>query len=164
MEGCKQKYWRREEMKVEIRRATVADIPIIISFRDALFSPYVSRESVEEMNAFSIGYLEEKIPNGEFICLLAEIGGEVVGSGALTYYQLSPKPGILGEDIGYVSSVFVREDCRRRGIARQLMAEILETARSKGVKFVSLHAGTKEGEPLYESLGFWDTQERMVKL
>jgi GNAT superfamily N-acetyltransferase len=52
---------------------------------------------------------------------------------------------------------------RRRGVARQLMLTMIDWCRTQGFVQVDLHA-SKQGKPLYESLGFQPTTEMRLKL
>jgi predicted GNAT family N-acyltransferase len=54
---------------------------------------------------------------------------------------------------GFIGNVIVNPDVRRQGYGRQVMAAALEWLHDQGVRVVELDA-TKEGQPLYERLGF----------
>ncbi len=139
----------------KIRRATVADIPVLIEMRSRMFESFVDdKETIDEMNRFSKSYFREKIESEEFIAWFAEDrSGEVVACSALSFYYLPPKPFNLDGKYGYISSMYTKEGHRRRGLARQLLQAILEYAKDTGLRCVKLHA-SEVGEPLYASAGF----------
>lgn len=62
---------------------------------------------------------------------------------------------------GHVMNVYVRPEHRRKGIALQLMQELIAEAKKKGVTELSLDA-TEEGRALYEKCGFTASEEGMV--
>ena len=58
----------------------------------------------------------------------------------------------------HLVNVFVEPDYRRRGIARVLVETALDWCRGEGTRVITLHA-SDEGRHLYESLGFYLTNE-----
>ena len=145
---------------MEIRKATVDDIPSLIRLRDEMFSLYFSdRTSIEEMNRFSIDYFREKIPTEDFVGFVANMDGADIGCIGICFYCLSPKPGNLSEKTAYISSMYVKEPHRSQGIGRRLFENAVGYCDEKSIRFVTLHAGSEDGKPLYRSCGFRDSPE-----
>ena len=75
--------------------------------------------------------------------------GSLVGIGALKQ---------LGPDHAEIKSMHTAEAARGRGIGRALLTRLLEVARARGFRRVSLETGTMEAfapaRALYESAGF----------
>ena len=65
-----------------------------------------------------------------------------------------------GRRLAWLGMVLTRRDYQRRGLARQLMAHMLEAATALGVVTVKLDA-TDQGQPIYEKLGF--VNERRIE-
>jgi ribosomal-protein-alanine N-acetyltransferase len=97
--------------------------------------------------------------------LLAEIEAATVSQPLVIEYR--------GEIIGYVvpwfvademqiANLAVREDFRRRGLARQIMAHLCELAQQRGCQVVHLEVrrSNTAARQLYESLGFQSTGAR----
>jgi GNAT superfamily N-acetyltransferase len=63
---------------------------------------------------------------------------------------------------GYVYNVGTDPDMRRRGYSRACMTALLDWFESRGVPRITLMA-TKDGEPLYESLGFARTADAAMR-
>jgi ribosomal protein S18 acetylase RimI-like enzyme len=80
-------------------------------------------------------------PQGGFIACL---NNRVVGTTTSTAY---------GTDLAWIGMVLVDPDCRRRGIATQLVQETLRSLRSRGVKTIKLDA-TPAGQQVYSALSF----------
>jgi len=58
--------------------------------------------------------------------------------------------------------VYTEAECRKRGIARQVMQTILAWIKERGLRAVNLHASA-EGRGLYEKLGFEATNEMRLR-
>jgi GNAT superfamily N-acetyltransferase len=64
-----------------------------------------------------------------------------------------PEPGAPTRPTGDLQSVFVLPDFRARGIGRQLIQAVIDTASTLGLEYLSVRAGTRS-RPLYQRLGF----------
>ena len=62
----------------------------------------------------------------------------------------------------YILNVFVEPEHRRKGLAKRLMALAEARARELGVCHAILHS-TRQGCPLYESLGWGPTSEMAIR-
>lgn len=93
---------------------------------------------------WSESMLREELGKGLF--LVAERDGQAVGYvGCQT---------VLDE--GYITNVAVSPDCRRQGIGRTLIAELVSRARAQDLAFVTLEARASNAPAiaLYEGAGF----------
>ena len=93
---------------------------------------------------WSEAMLREELGKGIF--LVAERDGQVVGYvGCQT---------VLDE--GYITNVAVSPDCRRQGVGRALIAELVQRARAQGLSFVTLEARASNAPAIavYEGAGF----------
>lgn len=93
---------------------------------------------------WSENMLREELGKGLF--LVAERDGQAVGYvGCQT---------VLDE--GYITNVAVSPDCRRQGIGRALIAELVSRARAQNLAFVTLEARASNAPALalYEGAGF----------
>jgi GNAT superfamily N-acetyltransferase len=59
--------------------------------------------------------------------------------------------------------MYTEPGARRRGVAKRLLEAMIEWCRTKGFSAVSLHA-SDAGRPLYEMVGFQQTNEMTLKL
>jgi GNAT superfamily N-acetyltransferase len=144
-----------------IRRATVEDAPVIARHRAAMFRDMgdASGDDVARIESASILYLRRMISERRFLGWLAERQGEVVAGGGLVVSQLLPRPGAVdGGEQALILNVYCEPEHRRRGLARALMEVMLEWCKRERMAKVVLHA-SQDGRPLYESLGFIQTNE-----
>ncbi len=128
----------QETIKINIRRMTPEDVPVVAALEKKCFSMPWSEKA----------YLET-LANENALYLVAESDGaekRIVGMcGVLD---------ILGE--GDISNVAVEEDFRRQGIAKKLLQELLVQGESRGIDAFTLEvrATNKEAIGLYEKFGF----------
>ena len=54
----------------------------------------------------------------------------------------------------YVSTVFVEEDCRRKGYGKRLMDDMEKRAKAMGVNTIRLDTFSWQGKEFYEALGY----------
>ena len=98
-------------------------------------------------------------PGHTFVRL--QVAGELQDVGHLWWAEVESG----GQTGAYVYGVEVEEPARRRGVARAAFAELERIARTRGLRFVSLHVfGHNHGaRRLYEELGFTPTNITLRK-
>ncbi len=144
-----------------IRRATVADAAVIGHHRAGMFRDMglIADDEVAALRAASCTYLLAALADGTYSGWVAEVQGDVVAGGGAMIRCLMPRPGYPhGDEEAYVLNVYTEPEHRRRGLARRLMQEILAWCHARGMTRIALHA-SDDGRPLYESLGFVQTNE-----
>lgn len=157
----------------DIRLATVADIPVIARHRVRLFSEVrlLAPAEAPAMVDLTVRFLERAIPAGEYVGWLAVDSDDpriVAGGAGLQRRTVLPFPFGEGKGVGFghealVINVYTEPEFRRLGLARRLMDALIEWSRAAGIERIALHA-TPDGRPLYESLGFHDTNELRLPL
>src|SRR5262249_9778537 len=103
--------------------------------------------------------LAPMLASGEYIgwFLVAPDGATVAGAG-VPLGPLLPRPGTLAGREALLGNGVGAPACRRLGLARRLITEIVEWCAARGIERVVLHPSAM-GRPLYESLGFAPTNE-----
>ena len=157
--------------EILIRQATVADVVIIARHRAAMFLAMGSATSdvVDRLAAETEVYLQAAMPRQDYlgwVACVAEAPERVVAGAGVQVRRVLPFPRRLPDgrtDIAHggqaiVLNVYTEPSFRRRGLARQLMAEVLRWARSVRLESLVLHAAP-DGRALYEELGFVATNE-----
>ena len=135
---------------VSIRRATPADAPVIA----AIYNHEVENETstFDLVPRSAQDQLDwQNAREGAFGVFVAELGGELVGFGALSPYKERAAYRTTVED-----SVYVRRDMGRRGIGRVILAHLLDTAADGGFHAVMARITTLSvgSIGLHEALGF----------
>lgn len=139
-----------------IRRATLADCDQLVRLRRLMFDEMNVRSDVGSPweDAFA-AQLANGHETGVTAAFLAEVDGRVVGGGVGTILEWPPGPWTPDGRSGHVYSMATDPDWRGRGIARAVVAALLDWFVGEGVHRVALHA-TEAGEPIYRSFGFAD--------
>jgi L-amino acid N-acyltransferase len=96
-----------------------------------------------------VAWLDQR--SGAMAVVVAEIDGQVVGFASLSPYRDRPAYATTVED-----SVYVHADFRGQGIARALVAEVLDIASTRGFHAVMARivGGHDASISLHSSLGF----------
>jgi GNAT superfamily N-acetyltransferase len=149
-----------------IRAATVADVPVLLRHRRMMWWDMGRRDetALALMEKAARDYFEHAVADGSYRGFLAINGiGEAMGGAGIV---ISPWPGTLGQRApqrAMILNMYVEPHCRRRGIARSLMNEMIRWCRQNDFAHVGLHA-SEAGRPLYEKLGFKPTNEMRLEL
>lgn len=106
--------------------------------------------SIDEAEAFWRGKVLPGVAAGSSLLLVAETEGRIAGSVQLDH-DTPPNQPHRAE----VRKLLVHPDCRRRGLARTLMAKLEAHARLLRRSLLTLDTRTGDrAEPLYASLGY----------
>ena len=131
-------------------------------FRD--MGQLVDNTAIEMLRRVSQTEIEAALRDGTYLGWLAvdECGGVIGGAGMHIKPQF-PRPtpdgkGVATGAVPLIVNVYTEPEWRQRGVARMMMATVLDWARAHGVDRVVLHA-SRDGRRLYESLGFSGTNE-----
>jgi GNAT superfamily N-acetyltransferase len=144
-------------MAVTVRRVGPADVAdwarlrVALMVSEGLTTP--GTEAAGALEASIATWLGERLDSPSFGAFVALVDGRVVGSGGISVYDNPPGPGLATRE-AYVMSMFTEPDARGRGIARAVLAALLDFARAAGgVDRVWLRA-SDVGRPVYERSGF----------
>lgn len=152
-------------MSYAIRRATPDDAALLAEHRARVWRE-VGGHSGESMAAqipIWTAWFHDAVGDGTYVSFIAEENGEAIGSGSLLVHVAIPRPGFPSDREGRVHSVYIVPHARRRGIARALMAELMDYAATAMLIRLSMHP-SDEARPLYVSLGFEQLDEMGLRL
>lgn len=152
---------------MEIIEATPDDDATLVRHYLALWDSYGTPPDHIEPNAASriAAFIEDGRRQRGLKAFLATSEGRIAGSIACQLHT-SPYPEVVMPAhrlMGYVWSVYVEPDFRRKGIARHLMEAALGHLKDLGCTMAVLHS-SDAGERLYEELGFERAKEMRLKL
>jgi len=156
-----------ENQKTSYRRAGVKDVETLVECRVRFLNELCDHpddENAESLKKTLREYFSKAIPSGEFIAWLAEYEGKVVGTGGMVVWELPARYGGLESGkAGYVLNMYTVPEARRKGVCTRLLNELLEEARSMGLKYLHLHA-SEDGKSIYKKAGFVEPEQTELKL
>jgi GNAT superfamily N-acetyltransferase len=151
---------------ITVRQATSADIADLVRLRRMMFEAmgFDDPAQLDAEDKAAEAYFATEIPPGRFQGWLALTpDGLAVGSGGVVVDLHPPSPTNLSGRSGYIMNLVTDPRYRRRGIARRLMQAMLQWLAARSIQRVTLHA-TEIGRPLYEELGFVDSNEMRLEI
>jgi GNAT superfamily N-acetyltransferase len=149
------------DLDYHIRQAVIDDAPIIAHHRVAMFRDMgdLSGDEVPRLEYAAFVYMRQMMAERRYLGWLVEREGKVVAGAGMIISQLLPRPGAIeGGAQALIVNVYCEPEHRRRGLARALIKAMLEWCKRERMAKIVLHA-SPDGRPLYESLGFVQTNE-----
>ena len=98
-------------------------------------------------------YYDRHLADGTFVSWLAMDGEEIVGTSGMSFVEKPPYFGCPSGKIGLLSSMFTSNAYRRQGIAKELLARVVQEAKEYGCGVVQITASDM-GVLLYTDFGF----------
>lgn len=146
--------------------ASTADLETLVAHRRAMFHDmgYNDDAALDAMSAKFRVWLRQRMNVGDYLAwLISAPDGSIVAGAGL--WLMDWPPHMIGKSPsrGNILNVYTSEKFRRRGLARQLMDEVLNWCRENQIDTIILHA-SNEGRELYESMGFIPTNEMRLRL
>lgn len=138
----------REQMKIVVRQAQVADTELIAPLFDAYRQFY--RQSADL--PLALAFLRERLTLGESVIFVAQDEqGQAIG-----FTQLYPSFSSVGaRRIWILNDLFVAPAARGNGVAHQLLDTAKNHAMATGAKRLALStARDNPAQKLYESVGY----------
>lgn len=148
------------------RHATPDDTGIIAEHRYLMFAEMgMDTTMLKKAQLYYGPWLEERLKNGVYHGILVEYDEQVIAGAGMWISHGAPLPNLHSADNrrANIVNVYTNPHHRRQGIARQLLERLIALAREEGYPVVQLHA-SEAGRPLYESVGFRDTNELRLLL
>ncbi|MFD0884956.1 GNAT family N-acetyltransferase [Streptosporangium algeriense] len=143
-----------------VRQASQDDVAELVRLRALLFgdlggdffNPSSAGDGWREALA---AVLKEKLADDDARILVVDGHDGLAACGIGTVEQWFPGPHSRNGRIGHVIGVVTDPAYRRRGHSRAIMRDLLDWFRERDAVRVDLY-GSREGEPLYRELGFFD--------
>jgi GNAT superfamily N-acetyltransferase len=151
--------------EITIREAAPSEVAVILHHRRSMFRDMNegTLEQLDRMVEVARPWLQQALANGSYRHWLAIDGlGRVAGGGGVLLSPWPANPHDPCIERAVILNVYTEAEFRRRGVARQVMAAILNWIKAHGLRGVNLHA-SDEGRHLYEALGFKPTNEMRLK-
>lgn len=147
------------------RLAHLNDLETLAHHRYEMFSDMGLKGKVdlEAMREAFIPWVKAQMEAETYLTFLAEKDGQVVAGAALMLVNWPPGHLDANPMRGYLLNVYTHPEHRKKGLARMLVEQVMDECRRRKIKALSLHA-SEYGRPLYQKLGFENTNEMRIQL
>lgn len=146
---------------MQYRFASAADIPLLTDQRLRFLEIAKTNPDHASMQQNLLRYFNDAFAADTIDVLLAETGGQCIGTGIVFYYQSVPSTFNPEGKNAYLTSMYVAPEYRRQGVATAMVNRLMDKAKHRGYPVIMLNA-SEMGRPLYEKLGFRDIQNGMI--
>jgi GNAT superfamily N-acetyltransferase len=151
-----------EKKKIVYRRATIDDVPALVDYRVLFLNEVYDHPESNKTGILRkslLEYFTGAIPSRDFIAWVAECEGKIVGTSGMVIWQIPARyGGVEGGRLGYLLNFYTVPEARRKGIGTRLLNELIEEAKSLGLKRLHLHA-SKDGINIYRRAGFVEPEQ-----
>lgn len=140
------------DMSIQYRKLTINDLNQFIEMRICQLREEGAKEDIDIRPALH-DYYERHIADGTFVSWLAVDGEKIIGTSGMSFVEKPPYFGCPNGRIGLLSSMYTDKAYRRRGIAKVLLAKVVNEAKEYGCGTVQITASDM-GVLLYRDFGF----------
>ena len=145
---------------MEFRKATGGDLALLTDNRMAFVESIATIENAAAFKTATEQYFAHHISDGSLISYICVEAGRIVSSCLLCICTTIPIPSAISGKSGLLLNVYTVKEHRRQGLAKRLILMLIDEARKAGVSKIMLDY-TEDGLPLYQSLGFTQSEEHM---
>lgn len=139
-------------MSIHYKRLTENELDIFIELRIRQLREEGATEDIDLKPAL-FDYYNGHMADGTFVSWLAMDGDTIVGTSGMSFVEKPPYFGCPSGKIGLLSSMYTIEEYRRKGIAKELLARVVDEAKQYGCGAVQITASDM-GVLLYSDFGF----------
>ena len=145
-------------MNVEVKRLDKNNIEEIIPLRIALQKvDFENNLGIEEkiLENKTREFLDENLDKDLYM-FGVYVDNDLVSICGLTIFKYFPQADDLSCKVGYITSVYTKDQYRRKGYQRRVFLECLELGKKLGIKRFKLSTKNPIAMKMYESVGFKD--------
>lgn len=139
-------------MEITYQKLTKNELEVFVQMRINQLREEGAKEEIDLAPALR-DYYQRHMADGTFVSWLAVDEEKIVGTSGMSFVEKPPYFGCPTGRIGLLSSMFTDKAYRRRGIARELLARVVDEARRYGCGTVQI-TGSDMGVLLYTDFGF----------
>lgn len=143
-------------MEFEYRKATIEDLDLLMKTRIEVLraaNQLSSDTDMSEVETESYQYYKTAFESDSHTAYLIFDQGRFIGAGGISYYTVMPTYHNPSGKKAYIMNMYTNPAYRRKGIATKTLDLLIQDAKNRGIKNISLEA-TDMGKPLYEKYGF----------
>ncbi len=140
------------DLEITYQKLTKNELEVFVQMRINQLREEGAKEEIDLAPALR-DYYQRHMADGTFVSWLAVDEEKIVGTSGMSFVEKPPYFGCPTGRIGLLSSMFTDKAYRRRGIARELLARVVDEARRYGCGTVQI-TGSDMGVLLYTDFGF----------
>ena len=145
-------------MDVEIRRAALADLELLMEWRMTVLHEVFSvppSDPMPELEQKNRRYYQTALQTEDHIACFAWVGNEIVGCGGVCLYQEMPSPDNPSGSCAYLMNIYTRPEFRGQGVGKKIVNWLIDQAAQRRITKIYLETSIS-GRPLYQEMGFAD--------
>jgi ribosomal protein S18 acetylase RimI-like enzyme len=149
-----------------IRKVVFEDVRMLVELRLDFLHELMRREPGDDTATLRknlAAYFSGRIDSDEAVFLVAEEEGEIAATGGMVFNSLPPGYRMPNGRKGYILNMYTRPEHRRKGIAAEIIRQLTEIARKRGIDIVHLHAAP-DGIAIYRRAGFHEPWEPELEI
>lgn len=139
-------------MAIEYKRLTEKELDIFIEMRINQLREEGAKEDIDLRPALK-DYYDKHMADGTFVSWIAMDGDKIIGTSGMSFVEKPPYFGCPSGKMGLLSSMFISNEYRRQGIAKELLLRVINEAKKYGCGTVQITASNM-GVLLYSDFGF----------
>ncbi len=150
-------------MKIEIRKAEISDLDLLLKWRMTVLREVFSIPAdypTEDLEQENRQYYQAAIPAGTHIACFAYAGNQIVGCGGVCIYQEMPSPDNLTGYCAYLMNIYTIPEFRNHGVGEAIVNWLVGQATTRGISKIYLEA-SEVGKSLYKKIGFVSMADMM---
>ena len=140
------------DLEITYQKLTKNELEVFVQMRINQLREEGAKEEIDLAPALR-DYYQRHMADGTFVSWLAVDEEKIVGTSGMSFVEKPPYFGCPTGRIGLLSSMFTDKAYRRRGIAREVLARVVDEARRYGCGTVQI-TGSDMGVLLYTDFGF----------
>lgn len=149
---------------ISYRLADITDADVLAKIRSIFLAEandVKSKQEQEETEIANKEYFRKALADESFVSWVALDKEKIVATSGLCFYIVPPSVKCPDGKTAYIMNMFTFPEYRKQGIGMELLKRIVDEAKKRGYKKVTL-AATEMGKPLYLKYGFNDISNDMV--
>lgn len=140
------------KMNIVYQKLTESELDVFIEMRINQLREEGANENIDLKPALK-NYYSRHMADGTFVSWLAISDGKIVGTSGMSFVEKPPYFSCPSGRMGLLSSMYTDKNCRRQGIAKELLSRVINEAREYGCGTVQITASDM-GVLLYTDFGF----------
>ena len=147
---------------ITYRKAVLSDAEKLAEMR-SVFLKELKNASEEErviIERANLEYFKKALYDDTFISWIALDNEEIIATSGLSFSEVPPYFQVPDGKVAYIMNMVTSPSYRNRGIGTELFKRIVEEAKQRGYKKITLNT-SEMGRPLYEKYGFKDVHNAM---